>query len=78
MRFYASPGFCDEEMIGFVATGLVQTAQHLDATEHIEVEPVDVVTFRAMLRDGRITDGKTLACGLYWLSFVAPATGGGQ
>ena len=34
--------------------------------------------FLAMLRDGRITDGKTLACGLYWLSFVAPATGGGQ
>ena len=71
VRFFASPGFCDEEMIGFVATDLVPTRQRLDATEHIEVEPVDVATFREMLRDGRIVDGKTLACGLYWLSFVA-------
>ncbi len=72
VRFFASPGFCDEEMIGFVASDLTPSAQRLDATEHIEIEPVDVATFREMLRDGRIVDGKTLACGLYWLSFVAP------
>lgn len=71
VRFFASPGICDEEMIGFVATDLTAAAQRLDATEHIEVEPVDVPTFREMLRDGRIVDGKTLACGLYWLAFVA-------
>lgn len=74
VRFFASPGFCDEEMIGFVATELEVTAQRLDATEHIDVMPVDVATFREMLRDGRIVDGKTLACGLYWLTFVATGT----
>jgi ADP-ribose pyrophosphatase len=74
VRFFASPGFCDEEMIGFVATDLEVTAQRLDATEHIDVEAVDVATFREMLRDGRIVDGKTLACGLYWLAFVASGT----
>jgi ADP-ribose pyrophosphatase len=71
VRFYASPGFCDEEMICFVATELTPTAQRLDATEHIEIEPVEVDLFREMLRDGRIVDGKTLACGLYWLAFAA-------
>ncbi len=69
LSFYATPGICDEKMIAFVATDLAATEQALDDTEQIEVVPVDRPTFREMLRDGRITDAKTLACGLYWLMF---------
>jgi len=69
LSFYASPGITDEKMHVFVATGLEPTAQRLDPTEAIEVFPTDVAEVRAMIRDGRIEDGKTIAAVLYWLAF---------
>lgn len=68
--FYASPGITDERMHVFLATGLRPSAQDLDATERIEVFPTEVEEARAMIRDGRIEDGKTIAALLYWLAFA--------
>ncbi|HTU83056.1 MAG TPA: NUDIX hydrolase [Candidatus Acidoferrales bacterium] len=41
-----------------------------DPTEHLEVEEVDVDEFRAMLRDGTIEAGSTIAAGYRALEFA--------
>jgi ADP-ribose pyrophosphatase len=59
-RFYASPGYCTEELFVFLATGLAEGDQRLDEGEEIEIvrEPVDAVLER--VRRGEIRDAKTL------------------
>lgn len=67
--FYTSPGICDEIMYAYVATGLTEVGQQLEATEQIEVE---VLTWEAVMRlvgDGRIRDGKTMATLLFYEAF---------
>ncbi len=60
-RFYTSPGFTDERMHAFVATGLSRTEQRLDATEQIRVETMPLSGALAATLDGRIVDGKSIA-----------------
>ncbi len=65
-RFYTSPGFCDELMHCYVATGLRETKARPEATEQIQVAVMPLEdAYRACL-DGRIEDGKTLAALLYY------------
>jgi len=61
VTFYTSPGFTDERMHAFVATGLTRTAQRLDATEQIRAVTMPLADTLAATRDGRIVDGKTIA-----------------
>jgi len=59
-RFYPAPGFLDEQMVMFLAEGLVQTAAHPEPDELIE--PV-VLSFRqalAGIASGRICDAKSI------------------
>lgn len=60
-RFYTSPGFTDEIMHVFVATGLKATAPRPEATEQIRVTILPLVNALAAADDGRIMDGKTIA-----------------
>lgn len=69
-EFFASPGLTDERMHVFVATGLVPTAQRLDPSERIEVEPTPLSVALEHCRTGRIEDGKTLAALLFYATFV--------
>jgi ADP-ribose pyrophosphatase len=65
-EFYTSPGFTDELMHVFVAEELKHVGQRLEVGEEIEVEVIDVNEAFAMVRDGRIRDGKTIAGLLLW------------
>ncbi len=65
-EFYTSPGFADELMRVFVAEELAPGGQRLEPGEQIEVETVPCREALAMIDDGRIRDGKTIAALLMW------------
>jgi ADP-ribose pyrophosphatase len=68
-RFFTGPGSCDERMHAFLATDLTAGPQDLEVYEQIQVEPRPAAEVRAMVRDGRIHDAKTIAAlALYWLA----------
>jgi ADP-ribose pyrophosphatase len=73
-RFYTSPGFTNEDMHAFVATDLTHVGQQLEATEKIEVEILPMDEVLAMIRDGRIVDGKTIATLLHYHAFGRPGS----
>ncbi|HYC33410.1 MAG TPA: NUDIX hydrolase [Gemmatimonadales bacterium] len=57
---YTTPGFTDERIHLFVATGLREGAHAREADEFMEVEVKRWSEAMAMVREGRIVDGKTL------------------
>jgi ADP-ribose pyrophosphatase len=66
-RFYTSPGFLDEVLNVFVAEDLAPVGQALEPGETIEVVRVPTNEVLSMIDDGRIRDGKTIACVLLWM-----------
>jgi len=64
--FYTSPGFADELMHAFEARALRTVPRRLEAGERIEVEIVAPEELEAMIRDGRVRDGKTIAAFALW------------
>ena len=65
-EFYTSPGFCDELMRVFIARNLTVVGQRLEAGEEIAVERIDLDDALAMVHDGRLRDGKSIAGLLMW------------
>ena len=66
VSFYPSPGFVEEKMTIFLATGLTQgEAQPMD-DERIECRWFSSAEIDRMLRSGKIIDGKTMIGYLYW------------
>lgn len=65
-----TPGFTDEEIHLFLATGLRPGTQRLDADEF--VEPVTLPLSQALewVRDGQIRDAKTICTLLYAAGFL--------
>ncbi|HUF36647.1 MAG TPA: NUDIX hydrolase [Gemmatimonadales bacterium] len=59
---YTTPGFTDERIHLFLATGLEPGTHHREADEFMEVETRRWSEVMALVRTGRIVDGKTLAC----------------
>ena len=66
---YTTPGFTDERIHLFLATGLGPGAQAREADEFMEVEVKRWSEAMAMVREGRIVDGKTLASLMFVQSF---------
>ncbi len=64
--FYTSPGICTEQMHAFAAYDLERVGQQLEGGERIVAEVVSWDRTMQMVRDGAITDGKTLATLLYY------------
>ena len=58
--FYTTPGFCDEAMHLFRASGLVEDRKDADEDERIEVKAFTLDEAAAMIRSGEIREGKTL------------------
>jgi ADP-ribose pyrophosphatase len=58
--FYTTPGFCDEAMHVFRATGLVPDRAAADDDERIETATVTLDRARAMIASGELREGKTL------------------
>ena len=63
--FHTSPGFCDEIIHLFLASGLTHVAQRLEEGEHITVERYTMEECLHMIETGEIADGKTIL-GLLW------------
>ncbi|MFM1804826.1 MAG: hypothetical protein RL136_1705 [Planctomycetota bacterium] len=72
--FYTSPGFADERMHVFLATGLVPVPQRLEPGEELEVVVMDEPSLREAIVRGEVVDGKTLGAYLLWTLRRAEAT----
>ena len=69
-HIYTTPGFTDEVIRLFVATGLEPGERSLDSDEFLEVMRVPFSEVLEMVRDGRIVDAKSIATILYVDRFV--------
>lgn len=58
--FYTTPGFCDETMHLFRATGLTSVAARPEADERIEAATFTLAEARDGIRRGEVREGKTL------------------
>jgi len=58
--FHTTPGFCDESMHVFRATGLVASKAKGDEDERIEVQAFALADLEAMIDRGEVREGKTL------------------
>ena len=67
---FPTPGYCDEEMSFYRASGLRQPAAHeiaeQDEDEDIEAKAFSLEQIRQMIADGEIVDLKTVAA-FYWI-----------
>lgn len=63
---YTSPGFCDELMHVFLATGLHAVPQRLEPAEEIAVEPVAPTAIAERIASGELVDGKSIAAWALW------------
>jgi ADP-ribose pyrophosphatase len=67
---WTTPGFTDEAIHLFWATGLSPVPQALEADEFIEVVPKPLSEVLQRIRDGEIRDAKTVVAILYVAGFV--------
>ena len=63
--FHTSPGFCDEIIHLFLASGLTYVSQRLEEGECIAVESYSLEQCLRMIASGEIADAKTIL-GLLW------------
>ena len=66
---YTTPGFTDERIHLFSATGLTRGRANLDEDEFVEVIPMPLSDVMAAIRDGRIIDAKSVSALLYYAAF---------
>lgn len=74
LSFYPTPGVSNERMSVFVARGLTKTAQQLDPSEQIEVEPLPIDDVLARISRNEIEDAKTIASVLYFHTWGSTRT----
>jgi ADP-ribose pyrophosphatase len=70
-QFYTAPGFCDELMHLYLATGLTDASAEADADEVLEPAWLSLADALAAIDDGRIRDAKTMV-GVAWLARRLP------
>jgi len=63
-------GYSNERIEMFLARGLTHQGAHPDDGEHIEVFKLPLATALEWVREGRISDSKTVA-GLFWAERIA-------
>jgi ADP-ribose pyrophosphatase len=66
---YTTPGFTDEKIHLFVATGLERGESALEQDEFVEVVPTTMSAALRLIRDGTINDAKTALSILYVAGF---------
>ncbi|NLI96772.1 MAG: NUDIX hydrolase [Synergistaceae bacterium] len=67
-KFYTSPGFSDEEVTLFFASGLVESRLDPDEDEFIRIVPVRKEEIPTLLDSGRVRDAKTIAALAWYLA----------
>lgn len=65
--YYTSPGFANELLHAYVATGLTKTQQNLDSDEFLDVIEASAEQVEAMMANGEIYDAKTITFAYWWL-----------
>jgi ADP-ribose pyrophosphatase len=68
---YTTPGFTDEKIHIFIATGLTHGPTAHESDEFIAAEPVALTKALEMIRKGELNDGKTATAILFAAGFVA-------
>lgn len=58
--FFTTPGFTDERIHLFAATGLTPGQSELEADEFVELQPLPLASAIRMIESGEIVDGKTM------------------
>jgi ADP-ribose pyrophosphatase len=71
---YTTPGFTDEQIHLFAASGLTPVPTAHEADEFIESHELRWSDVGRMIRDGRIRDGKTMAALMWVHCFVRRTT----
>lgn len=61
MTLNTTVAFCNEAIDIFVAHNLIPSKQHLDEDEVIDVEAWELKELEALISEGKLTDGKTIA-----------------
>ena len=69
--FYTTPGFIDERIHAFIATGLTHGEAGREADEFMTVETMTLSRALELIRTGEIKDGKTALTILYAAGFRA-------
>jgi 8-oxo-dGTP pyrophosphatase MutT (NUDIX family) len=59
-RFFISPGWCNEELVAFRATGLREIGAQPEQDEDLEIVEVDPADVPALIASGEIGDAKTI------------------
>lgn len=67
--FYPSPGYVQEKMTAFLATGLTQGESRPMEDERIETRWFTKKELTEMIRTNRIVDAKTMIAFLFWAKF---------
>jgi ADP-ribose diphosphatase len=67
---WTTPGFTDEQIRLYLATNLSGGQTSYDHDEFVELVPIPLSRALEMVRDGTITDGKTICTLLYAAGFV--------
>ncbi|MBW1741806.1 MAG: NUDIX hydrolase [Deltaproteobacteria bacterium] len=57
---WPAPGYTDEKIHIFLATGLTMAEQNLEDDEVLEIQPTPLETALEMIESGEIQDGKTI------------------
>jgi ADP-ribose pyrophosphatase len=68
---YTTPGFTDELIHLFMATGVRHGQAAREADEFMTAERMSLAQALELIRDGEIRDAKTIVCLLYSAGFVA-------
>jgi ADP-ribose pyrophosphatase len=66
---YTTPGFTDEKIHVFIATGLTRGESKLEADEFVEIVTLPMSQALEMIQDGRIADAKTALSLMYVAGF---------
>lgn len=70
LSIVTTPGFSDEVIHLFVATGLTRGAHAREADEFMELHEVPMSKVRKMIQDNEITDSKTLVALLFVQCYI--------
>ena len=58
--FYTTPGFCDEILHLFLATGFKRSDNKLDDDEFLDILEIDMLTSVQWINSGKVKDSKTI------------------
>lgn len=72
-RFYISPGWCDEQLYIYRASGLTAGEMAQEDDEAIEIVQVPAADLQAHIARGDIADAKTIVAVLHHLATLPPA-----